>query len=202
MKITATLFDRATGSAGFLCGLLGLAGVLIAPASNFPLSLPSNPPMKNSASPLPQITLARPLVDLDVAGAALGKSRKQIHALIAARQLQFVFDLGLGSRGEFRVLASEVARAQGCPLARVPDFATALGIIFPCVPSSRVGVVATIPANTVGANCSLSMDHVAALIREGQLSLAPGAVARRGPGGSPKVTFSSVAALLKRSRIA
>ncbi len=159
---------------------------------------------RNRMSPahtLPQITLARPLIDLDVACAALGKNTKQIMIMVAARQLGWVFDLALGSRREIRILACEIARFQGSNF-RTPDFTAAVNLIFPNMPPARVGVVSKISGAVIGRQLSLGSDHVLRLVREGWLRAIPGGKCRRGPGGSLEVEFSSVVEFLKQRRIA
>lgn len=147
------------------------------------------------------VTLNRPLVDLDVACAALGKNTKQVMLMVSARQLGWVFDLALGSRQEVRILASEIARYQGSN-CRTPDFTAAVNQIFPDMPPARVGVVSKISGAVIGRQLSLGSDHVLRLVREGWLHAIPGSKCRRGPGGSHQVEFASVVEYLKRSRIA
>ncbi len=149
-----------------------------------------------------QITFRAPLVDLDVACMALGKSTKQVLELFASRELLFAFDVALGSRREIRLLACELARHQGQPVERVADFNAAVKIIFPAAPQAVVGVIGKMPLTNVAKQLSIGSDHALRLARDGSLRFVKGARCRRGPNGSPEVEFSSVVDFLKSRRVA
>jgi hypothetical protein len=147
------------------------------------------------------ISFESPLVSLEVAALALGRSRKQTLEMIVARQLAWCFDFALQARGEIRVLTQEVARIQG-HAGRVPDFDTAVHIIFPSLPKAAFGIVAKMPLTVVAKQLSIGSDHALRLARDGSLRLVKGTRCRRGPGGSPEIEFASVVEFIKQRRIA
>jgi len=148
-----------------------------------------------------QINFTNALLPIEVASVGLNQTRKQTLAMIAARELSWCFDLALESRSEIRVLAQELARIQG-HASRVPDFTTAVKLIFPDAPQARLAVIAKLPLSVVARRLAVSSDHALGLMREGWLEAVSNTRCRRGPGGSPEVTFASVVDFLKRRRIA
>lgn len=146
------------------------------------------------------INFESPLVSLEVAALALGQNRKQMLAMIAARQLPWCFDLALQSRGEIRVLTQSLACVQGSA-GRVSDFTAAMQIIFPDAPQVRLGAIAKIPLSVIARQLSIGSDHALRLARAGWLQLVKGTTCQRGPHGSPEVAMASVVEFLKRRRV-
>src|SRR5262245_7838292 len=81
---------------------------------------------------LPRITLAAPLVGIDVVAAALDKTTKQVSLMIAHRELGPAWDVSLGEdRMAIRILAREVERFQsGAKSQLLKPNASFAGFIF------------------------------------------------------------------------
>jgi hypothetical protein len=205
MKFKATLFARVFGGAGFLCGVLGLAGSLFEPAGNLPPHRLANQPAPMATNPSPQITLQAPLVGMDVACAALKLRRADVMALIDEGQIAWAFNFALRqeAKPEVRILAaslSDYQNGQQRGMDAAADLARVMEMIFPDV-ARRAGVVASIPASALALRLSVSTEHIFNLIRAHTLAAMAVTTWRRGPKGSPRVQFASVERFLEQRRI-
>lgn len=148
---------------------------------------------------LPQITLCRPLVNLQTAAAALDRHPPAVQRLVEDGSLPWAFDLAVVQRRrmEVRILSQCLRDFQLRQVAasRALEFDAVLQIIFPLLPPSG-----TIKADTIARRFNCRTDHIAHLVKSGRLRLA-GAPARSGPGGSPAIEAASVIKFLRQRRI-
>ena len=137
------------------------------------------------------VPLHAPLVSLDTVAAVLNISREDGKQLVECGNL-FAFDLSLERRRPLiRVWSQSLFdySTRRCAPTRAPEVVEILSQIFPVHGE-------TMRASYIAKRLAVDCEHIGNLLKAGILKAATGEM-KPGPGGSPKVIFASLAALME-----
>lgn len=147
-----------------------------------------------------------PLLDLNAVKSALNLETYQATALIEEGKLRWAWNFSTSKRRrEIRVLAHSVIayqkRAELPKLNEDEEFNAVCDLV---IPGSliRVGIVGSYRACMLARRLAVNVQTVNTLIRRGELKLLKMPHEVCGPNASPEIEATSIAAMLKRRRIA
>ena len=146
----------------------------------------------------PRLKVA-PMLSVSALVSILDRNYDQIIKLISSGKLAFAFDVGIGQkREETRVLpAAVICYCAGVPCRLVwEEIATSL---VPETATAKPGVVVTLTSLEVQRILNVTQTHVESLLECRQLKRLT--EARRGPGGSCKVSADSFLKFLHRRKL-